>query len=269
MRRSHDLTRFAEPEVMITGAVRAPYVPLDNDRIDRRHLHSVVMAAFFRWVFESTGRIDRTAGEFFLEQDGNAPSAPRLEEYLNPVPDELVEAIGRVIPPSVASGLDLTGRSWVRELLKLVETVRLELKGDVETLEQLLDEAAAEQNFTLADRYRKVSKTLRERDLLGFLANRNVLPKYGFPVDSVELRTNFGYGKDAGANLDLSRDLAQAIYEYAPDATLVAGGQLWTSRGIYRIPGRDLVEYEYYVCKRCGGDMNTHLRRMARRLRRR
>ena len=253
MRRSHDLTRFAEPEVMITGAVRAPYVPLDNDRIDRRHLHSVVMAAFFRWVFESTGRIDRTAGEFFLEQDGNAPSAPRLEEYLNPVPDELVEAIGRVIPPSVASGLDLTGRSWVRELLKLVETVRLELKGDVETLEQLLDEAAAEQNFTLADRYRKVSKTLRERDLLGFLANRNVLPKYGFPVDSVELRTNFGYGKDAGANLDLSRDLAQAIYEYAPDATLVAGGQLWTSRGIYRIPGRDLVEYEYYVCKRCGG----------------
>ena len=80
-----------------------------------------------------------------------------------------------------------------------------------------------------------------------------MLPKYGFPVDSVELRTNFGYGKDAGAKLDLTRDLSQAIYEYAPDATLVAGGQLWTSRGIYRLPGRDLVEYEYHVCKRCGG----------------
>lgn len=51
----------------------------------------------------------------------------------------------------------------------------------------------------------------------GFLANHNVLPKYGFPVDSVE-RTNFGYGKDAGSMLDLSRDLSQAIYEYAPDA---------------------------------------------------
>ena len=37
-RRSHDLTRFAEPEVMITGAVRAPYVPLTNERIDRRHV---------------------------------------------------------------------------------------------------------------------------------------------------------------------------------------------------------------------------------------
>ena len=53
--------------------------------------------------------------------------------------------------------------------------------------------------------------------------------------------------------LDLSRDLSQAIYEYAPDATIVAGGKLWTSRGIYRLPGRDLVEYQYHVCKRCGG----------------
>jgi hypothetical protein len=69
----------------------------------------------------------------------------------------------------------------------------------------------------------------------------------------VELRTQFGYGKDAGSNLDLTRDLSQAIYEYAPDATIVAGGRLWTSRGIYRLPGRDLVEYQYFVCKRCGG----------------
>ena len=33
----------------------------------------------------------------------------------------------------------------------------------------------------------------------------------------------------------------------------MAGGRLWTSRGIYRLPGRDLVEYKYHVCKRCGG----------------
>ena len=123
MRRSHDLTRFAEPEVMITGAVRAPYVPLDNDRIDRRHLHSVVLAAFFRWLFENTGRIDRKAGEFFLEQDGNAPSAPLLEEYLSPVPDDLAHAIRRVIPPGVSDELDLSGGRWVGELLDLVAKV--------------------------------------------------------------------------------------------------------------------------------------------------
>ncbi|MGQ4334766.1 helicase-related protein [Streptomyces hayashii] len=35
-RRPHDLSRFAEPERMIAGEVRAPIVPVDNVRIDRR-----------------------------------------------------------------------------------------------------------------------------------------------------------------------------------------------------------------------------------------
>lgn len=253
MRRSHDLTRFAEPEVMITGAVRAPYVPLTNERIDRRHAHSVAMAAFFRWLFESTGRIDRTAGEFFLSDDSKEPSVSLVKDYLSPVPATLTDTLTRVLPPQVAAELDVVGGAWASDLIELLDTVRVELDSDVATLEELRDEAAGTQKFNLAQRYQQVSNTLRKRDLLGFLANHNVLPKYGFPVDSVELRTNFGYGKDAGANLDLTRDLSQAIYEYAPDATIVAGGRLWTSRGIYRLPGRDLVEYLYQVCKRCGG----------------
>ncbi|MEU4394361.1 DEAD/DEAH box helicase [Kribbella sp. NPDC023855] len=252
-RRSHDLTRFAEPEVMIAGAVRAPYVPLANERIDRRHAHSVAMAGFFRWRFESTGRIDRTAGEFFLSDNGHDASVTLVKGYLTPVPGEITEALRHILPADVASELDVDGGTWAATLIELLDTVRAELENEVVTLEQLQDEAARSQKFQLAQRYQQVGNTLRKRELLGFLANRNVLPKYGFPVDSVELRTNLGYTGRAGANLDLTRDLSQAIYEYAPDATVVAGGQLWTSRGIYRLPGRDLVEYRYHVCKRCGG----------------
>ncbi|OZM79671.1 DEAD/DEAH box helicase [Pseudonocardia sp. MH-G8] len=252
-RRSHDLTRFAEPEVMIVGAVRAPYVPLDNERIDRRHAHSVAISAFFRWLFDGTGRIDRTAGEFFLPDNDRDPSVELITGFLSPVPDDVAATLRRVLPASVATELDITGGGWARELVRLLDEVREELAHDVRTLEQLRDEAAAAKKYHLAERYEKVGNTLRKRNLLGFLANRNVLPKYGFPVDTVELRTDFGYGKGAGARLDLTRDLSQAIHEYAPDATLVAGGQLWTSRGIYRLPGRDLVEYKYHVCKRCGG----------------
>ncbi|MGW5188919.1 DEAD/DEAH box helicase [Kribbella sp. NPDC004138] len=252
-RRSHDLTRFAEPEVMITGAVRAPYVPLTNQRIDRRHAHSVAMAAFFRWRFESAGRIDRTAGDFFLSESGQDASVTLVNGYLTPVPDEITESLGHILPADVARELDVAGGTWATRLIELLDAVRAELENEVVTLEQLQYEAAQSQKFQLAQRYQQVGNTLRKRDLLGFLANRNVLPKYGFPVDSVELRTNLGYATRAGANLDLTRDLSQAIYEYAPDASIVAGGQLWTSRGIYRLPGRDLVEYQYQVCRRCGG----------------
>lgn len=253
MRRSHDLTRFNEPEVMISGQVRAPYVPLTNVRIDRRHAQSVAMSAFFRWLFESTGRIDRKAGEFFLPQDGNEPSVDMVKAFLTPVPDSVNESLSRVLPPEVAEELDLASGEWATLLIDLLETVREELRSEVATMAELEMTASANGKHDLASRYQRVGNTLRKRDLLGFLANRNVLPKYGFPVDSVELRTNFGIGKSDGALLELSRDLSQAIYEYAPDAEIVAGGSLWVSRGIYKVPGRDLQEYHYHVCKRCGG----------------
>lgn len=253
MRRSHDLTKFNAPEDMIAGKVRAPYVPLTNTRIDRRHAHSVALAAFFRWLFETSGRIDRKAGQFLLHQDGNEPSVNLVKNFLIPVPPQVTDALTRILPADVAAELDVSGGRWAEELIRLLEDVRHELDKEVETMSELEAKASADGKHPLAQRYKLVGNTLRERDLLGFLGNRNVLPKYGFPVDSVELRTDFGTGKSKGGRLDLSRDLSQAIYEYAPDAEIVAGGGLWVSRGVYRLPGRELQEYVYQVCKRCGG----------------
>ena len=238
---------------MIAGQVRAPYVPLTNARIDRRHANSVAMAAFFRWLFETSGRIDRKAGEFFLHQDGNAPSVGLVKNFLTPVPTYVAAALERILPPEAAAELDLPSGRWAADLIELLETVRNELDQEVAIMTELENKASGEGKHSLALRYQKVGNTLRKRDLIGFLANRNVLPKYGFPVDSVELRTDFGAGKARGGLLDLSRDLSQAIYEYAPDAQIVAGGSLWVSRGIYRLPGRELQEYKYQICKRCGG----------------
>jgi len=252
-RRSHDLSRFAEPELMMAGVVRTPYVSLENERVDRRHVHSIVMAAFFRWYLENHQRIARTAGDFFLPGDaGEDAPVSLVRGFLNPVPEGIARSLERVLPESVARQLGVSAGDWVDVLVQLLESVRCELAGDVEALRDLQAHAASTQNYKLAERYKQVGRTLELRDLLGFLATRNVLPKYGFPVDSVELRTTYS-GNRTGDKLDLTRDLSQAIHEYAPDATLVAGGMLWTSRGIYRLPGRELEEFEYRVCGRCGG----------------
>lgn len=53
-------------------------------------------------------------------------------------------------------------------------------------------------------------------------------------------------------HLDLNRDLAVAIHEYAPTAQIVAGGQLWTSGGVYRLPGKELISGWYAECRSCG-----------------
>lgn len=263
-RRSHDLTRYERPEDMIAGQMRAPYVPLDNARIDRRHAHSIALAAFFRWLNDVHAARVRTAADFFLADAGATPVYCMVREFLTPVPDRISEALQRVLPPAVQAELDTAGGGWVEELIGLLERVAAEIQADIALLNQRIEEASAARRFPLAGRFQRVMSTIRDRNLLGFLATRNVLPKYGFPVDTVELRTQYTTEQHgAGARLELARDLGQAIYEYAPGSQVVAGGHLWTSGGVYRLPGKELQSATYAVCDRCGhyrqstGDFET------------
>ncbi len=250
-RRSHDLSRFAEPDRMIAGEVRAPYVPLNNVRIDRRHAHSVALAAFFRHQFRAHGTIWRTAGEFLLPADNGIAPVTLVRDFLTPVPAQVTDSLRQVLPPEVRDSIGVDSEEWVGHLLDLLESVRAELQQDVDTYEQKRQEAFDARQDDKAARYGRVMNTITGRELLGLLANRNVLPKYGFPVDTVELRLTFADTHRA-KQLELSRDLSSAIYEYAPGAEVVAGGLVWQSAGLYRLPGRDLERRYYAVCDGCG-----------------
>ena len=246
-RRSHDLSRFQEPKVMVSGEVRSPYVPLGNERIDRRHAHSVALAAFFRDQKELTGETWSTAGEFFL---GSPAPVSRVWPYLSPVPERITESLRRVLPFDVQKQIGVDTSAWAEELWYLLEGVREELAKDVAIFEERKQQAIAEQKWARVQVYERTINTLTRQQLIGLLANRNVLPKYGFPTDTVELRTMYS-GDPVGRKLELSRDLSAAIYEYAPGAEVVAGGKLWTSGGVYRLPERELLGNYYAVCSEC------------------
>ena len=76
------------------------------------------------------------------------------------------------------------------------------------------------------------------------------MPKYGFPVDTVELHLP-GTNERSKGGLQLSRDLSIAISEYAPGSQVVANGNLITSRYIRTVPGMSWKQYLYNSCK-CG-----------------
>lgn len=254
-RRSHDLTRFGRPEAMIAGEMRAPIVPLANVRIDRRHAHSVVFAAFFRSMARHRHTSWRTAGEFFLPPEpcppGHTSAVTLLRHYLSSVPTPVRASLAAVLPGPVAEEIGVADNGWVDELLDLVDEAGAQLVQDVEAFTARRDVAAAEKKYRLAEQCSRVIETLRRRPLIDFLATRNVLPKYGFPVDTVELRTDrVRGGRDRV--LELTRDLTLAINEYAPGSQVIAGGRRWTSGGVYRLPGRDLVNRYYSVCEVCG-----------------
>lgn len=254
-RRSHDLSRFARPEKMIAGETRAPVIPLENVRIDRRHAHSIALAAFFRAMRDRHRETWREAGEFFLPPDPTPPGhvvpAQRVRDFLTPVPVEVRASLTAVLPKNVCQEIGIDTDEWVEELAKLLEAAGSELQQDVHAFDQRRQKAERDQQYKLAEQCKKVIRTLRKQHLIGFLANHNVLPKYGFPVDTVELRTDRARrGRDQ--TLELTRDLSLAIKDYAPGSEVIAGGYRWTSGGIYRLPGRDLVTRYYLVCQECG-----------------
>jgi hypothetical protein len=55
-RRSHDLTHFNQPEKMVAGRILPPAVTISNEKIVRRHVHSVFLAAFLRWAKDEHNR---------------------------------------------------------------------------------------------------------------------------------------------------------------------------------------------------------------------
>ncbi|OZC67242.1 DEAD/DEAH box helicase [Rhodococcus sp. 06-462-5] len=258
-RSSHDLAKFQDPKSMINGHMRIPWIPIENERIGRRHAHSVALAAYFRHGFEATGLPWKQAGEFFRSpSDAVQSPASLVRSFLTPVPREMNEDLLRILPPEVQDEIGIDSGEWVNYLCNLLDTVEQEVENDFQVFRELIEDAKKSEEFRLADQLKKTLRTIDQRQLLGYLANKNVLPKYGFPVDTVELRT-LHCQEPIGSKLELSRDLSQAIYDYAPGNQIVAGGKVWTSGGIHRIPKRELEHFEYRVCKSCNNFEADHV----------
>jgi len=249
-RASHDLAKYQYPQTMIAGQMRIPWVPIDNAMIARRHAYSIAMAAYFRHSFEQ-GLTWHEVGEFFLPgADGQDSPAARVQGFLNPVPAGVKAALQAAIPEAIHSDVGVHDDSWVERLVDLLDKVEREVAGDNKLFNELIAAAAGEENYRRADRLKKTLETIKKRKLIGFLANRNILPKYGFPVDTVDLST-LHCAEPIGARLRLERNLSLAIYDYAPGNQVVAGGKVWMSRGLKQVPGRELVRRQYRICQQC------------------
>lgn len=254
-RRSHDLTHYAAPQGIVAGQIHPPIVVVANEKIVRRHMHSVLFAAFFRWADHQHNRRFRNVADFF--ERNSAPTGPDLlRQYLADRPPSLRKALERIVPDNLQAELQLVDWGWLVELFNeagegILDKAIREVDGDLDNFNQMIEEAVAKKNFHLAAQYQRASETIRRRNLLGFLGTRNVLPKYGFPTDVVELRTDHLPSPDA-QKVELQRDLRIAIGEYAPGSQVVAGGQVWSSSGVSKPIDQDWDKFEYVVCPDCG-----------------
>jgi len=255
-RRSHDFTHYKDPRLIVAGRVSPPRITLANEKIVRRHMQAVLLSAFFRYAHNQEGREFKTIGSFFPSDGEQASGTTLLMSFAQTKPVAVQAALKRIVPEGdLQTEVGVEDWSWLHTIegdgmLDLLERVDAEVIGDIELYRQLMDEAKSQDDFILGQHYKQVTYTIRSRPLLGFLASRNLLPKYGFPTDVVQLKTDHLSTPEA-PKVQLERDLRIAIAEYAPGAEIVAAKHIWTGGGLYKQPKRDWPIHHYAICSTC------------------
>ncbi len=247
--RSHDLYYFRDPLEMVAGKVRVPVFYMENEKIARRHLHSVVLASFLldNRDYYGEGKVE----DFFVREQGEKNGLEALRPYLRKNRALLEARLAYIFDENLVEVLGLHDGSWIDALTGVegaLTILEAEIREDLETLEKILREKVVSREFS--DKILRLINTILNERLIDRLAKGGVIPKYGFPVDVVELRIHGSWEKSE--YVELQRDLRIAIAEYAPGSRVIAGKMEWESYAVKRLPQKEWDTFYYAVCPGCG-----------------
>ena len=254
-RRPHDLSMFGDPVSMVAGRMRSPFVDLHNERILERHVFSLFFSAFFKDV--GITKLPK-AGDFLLP--GPDSFGERVVKWLSANSTSLRPRFDGLVPEVLQDKSDLLWVSIQAAFMDRFQDVKANFQSEVLKYEELISNLSAGENGQVptaraiheAGSLARSLATIRDKDLIGFLSKNNLIPKYGFPVDTVPLLPRRGDSPLAG-NVELDRDLSVAIFDYAPGTQIIAAGALWESVGLVLPANKDkgFRKFRYATCKEC------------------
>ena len=252
---SHDLAFFKDPKRMIGGTILPPLFKLDNEKIVRRHIYAVALSIYFA---DHEDQYNHNDADKFINQKGYEG----FIEWINRHPQRLLDMLKVSIPDldNLHKRLGIDDFSWIEEFsgaegvfTQLIQ----EYENNIQNFEKLIKQFKRENDLTKAAMGERKLQHYKKNKLIDFLARGNILPRYGFPVNTVELQQNTTANNVS--KLRLSRDLQIAIAEYAPSSEVVADGRLYTSRYIKKsATGKDKQDwYTGYIGTCRNKDCNT------------
>lgn len=248
---SHDLSYFNNPLAMIKGKIEPPRFNIHNDKIVIRHIYASTLAFFWRRNPDYFNNVD-----VFFNQ-----SLKEFYAYLRSKPDELKSFLKRFVPDELAKKLELESFGWLESFIGddgRLSLIMQEYNFDISIIQKAIDEVLGKINsnkYTSKETYvllqlKKLKYTIEGEQIIPFLSKKSIIPKYGFPVDTVGLQYA-NLKENVKLGLRLERDLMMAISEYAPGSEIVADGKLITSRYIKKIEGREWPRFDYIRCNAC------------------
>ena len=242
-RNPHDLYHYEDPvNRVVRGTVHPPRLRMTNEKIILRHMVATALSAFFR---ENRTRFKQV--ENFVGGWSKPRAASDLKEYCERNSD-LTNSLRQIVPNNMHRRTGLEDGTWIDKIAgspSRFAYAEAEVCADYSNMEALRRQYFDAGKDSYLGRIRRRMKTIADEPTLNFLSRKAVIPKYGFPVDVVELDTRSTDGNPTG--VALQRDLSQAIAEYAPGGKVVANKLEWESCGVKAVAGKawPIRQYQY------------------------
>ena len=247
-RGPHDLYHFSEPQRMLSGKVRPPVLGLRNEKIITRHVAAVALSRFFRAFPERFKTVEK------LFKNLEHPSGVAdFKAFLHEHQAELEESLRAIVPSGMLSETGLDDGGWIERIAgedSRFSLAEAEILSDYRIVKGLETTEASKGDYDTAKWAKARAKTIAEEDVLSFLSRKAVIPKYGFPVDVVELDTQRTQQNQEAFEVLLQRDLSIAISEFAPTSKVVANKKVWTSYGLKKVAEKEWPRKFYKRCAR-------------------
>ena len=233
-RNPHDLYHYEDPiKRVVNGMVHPPRLRMTNEKIVLRHMVATALSSFLR-----ENPIRFASVEDFVKDWQEPRATPDLHEFCRANQD-LVRSLREIVPEDMHERTGLSTDSWIDRIAgteSRLSSVEVEVRSDYLAMEALRKQYFDEGQDKRVGGIGKRMRTIAKERTLDFLSRKAVIPKYGFPVDVVELDTRPQDGNSTG--VALQRDLSQAISEYAPGGKVVANKLEWESCGVKEVAGK-------------------------------
>lgn len=245
-RRPHDLFYFANPERMISGKIKPPIISIKNKKIAQRHLTATALSGYFQKYPDYF----KSVRNFFNEM--NPPfGKSKFRTFLIDNRTFLEETFTKIFDDELLKILGVNNGSWIDLITdedSSFNKAEIQLIDDYNSLLSLESESSRLFDHKKADWARGRIKTILFESSVNFLSRKAIIPKYGFPVDVVELDTQRISNQDS-SSVTLQRDLSIAIAEFAPGSEIIANKKIWKSYGLKKVAEREWKKGKYTYCK--------------------
>ena len=246
-RNPHDLYHYAKPdERILKGIIRPPVISLRNEKIITRHIVATALSYFFRDFRDRFQNVEQLFGD--LEHPSGVSE---FSNFLRQHKTKLEESLAGIIPSTMTNEVGLNDGGWLQRIVgkdSRFALAEVEVSSDFRAVRKLELDSVARRD---PEKYKWAvgrAKTIASEDVLSFLSRKTIIPKYGFPVDVVELDTHRTKQTSESFEVLLQRDLSIAIAEFAPTSKLVANKKEWASYGIKRVAEREWPRKFYRRC---------------------